>query len=119
MLQMNIEKQTAQLRKYLIDLKDRYENSAPPENRRDPDFFQMVKTETTPIYDLLESWEDDTLEQVKLRQVKVHPHQVTSTRENMELLLMHSYFFDARKKRYMDLYQSVLYIFDQILINDN
>ncbi|WP_458947114.1 DUF1798 family protein [Oceanobacillus sp. CAU 1775] len=115
---MNVEKQTEQLKKYLIDLKHRFENSAPPENRRDPEFFQLVKRETTPVFNLLETWEEITLEQVKLKQVKVHPHQVASTRENMELLLMHSYFFDARKKRYMDLYQSVLYIFDQILIKE-
>lgn len=112
---MDLKKQTEALKQHLNSLKDRFENTAPPENRRDRDFFQMVKRETTPIYELLENWEETALHLVKERKVSVHPHQVTSTRENMELLLMHSYFFDARRKRYMELNHSVLYIFDQIL----
>lgn len=112
---MNVTEQTKELKKYLVGLKNRFENTAPPENRRDRDFFQKVKNETSPIYEALESWEEVTLILVKERRVNVHPHQVTSTRENMELILMHSYFMDARRKRYMELHNSVLYIFDQII----
>lgn len=110
-----VREQTAKLREHLIRLKERFENTAPPKNRRDRDFFQMVKGETDPVYELLEQWEEATLEIVKQRKVNVHPHQVVSTKENMELLLMHSYFIDARPKRYMELYKSILYIFDQLL----
>lgn len=112
---MTVTEQTKELRKHLLQLKERFENTEPPENRRDRDFFQMVKDETTPIYQLLEAWEENTLHIVKQRKVNVHPQQVTSTRENMELLLMHSYFFDARRKRYMELYNSILYILDQLI----
>lgn len=110
-----LKKQTTTLREHLIRLKERFETTPPPKNRRDRDFFEMVKEETEPIYQLLDGWEETALHKVKERGVTIHPHQVVSTKENMELLLMHSYFMDAREKRYMELYQSVLYIFDQLL----
>lgn len=106
---------TQQLKQKLNTLKNRYEENEPPENRRDKEFFNLVKRETTPVYLLLESWEETALEAVKERAVNIHPHQVTSTKENMELILMHSYYIDARRKRYMELNHSIHYIFDQIL----
>lgn len=112
---LTVKEQTAKLRAHLNRLKERFENTAPPKNRRDRDFFNMVKEETDPVYELLEQWEEATLGIVKQRKVNVHPQQVASTRENMELLLMHSYFIDARPKRYMELYKSITYIFDQLL----
>lgn len=112
---MNVTKQTEELKVHLIRLKNRFENTAPPENRRDRVFFQMVKKETAPIYEALERWEEAALVLVKARKVNVHPQQVTATRENMELILMHSYFMDARRKRYMELHNSASYVFDQII----
>lgn len=106
---------TLDLKTYLTQLKDRFETTPPPENRRDRDFFEYVKKETDPIYELLAKWEKEVLSLVKERKVSVHPQQVSSTRENMELVLMHSYFIDARRNRYLELFKSVSYIFDQLL----
>src|SRR5699024_1544703 len=104
-----------QLNIHLNELKEKYEKNSPPENRRDKQSFSMVKEETTPIYHMLDRWETMGLEAVKKREINVHPHQISSTKENMELLLMHSYYIDARKKRYMELNKSVKYIFDQMV----
>lgn len=112
---MNLTEKTEKLKEELIRLKNRYENTPPPENRRDREFFEMVKKETSSAYSLLEIWEEEALQIVKERKANVHPQQVVSTKENMELLLMHSYFIDARKNRYMELYRSSLYVFDQLL----
>ncbi|WP_404452813.1 YppE family protein [Virgibacillus necropolis] len=112
---MDIKEQTIELKKQLQMLKDNYEENDPPENKKDMTFFTYVKNKTEPIYTMLETWETDALEIVKQRKVDVHPHQITSTRENMELLLMHSFYIDAKRKRYMELNHSVLYIFDQLL----
>lgn len=111
----DLKQVTETLKSSLIRLKERYEQSSPPKNRKDRDFFNMVKQETDPLYQLLDEWEDIALASVKERKVGIHPQQVVSTKENMELLLMHSYFIDTRHTRYMDLYQSVLFIFDQVL----
>jgi len=112
---MELKIKTQQLKQRLDNLKERYEEHDPPKNRRDKDFFEMVKQETTPVYQLLIEWEDLALASIKNREVDVHPHQVTSTKENMELVLMHSYYIDARHKRYMELNHSIHYIFDQII----
>lgn len=112
---MDIKEQTIDLKRHLQLLKDNYENNDPPENKKDIAFFNNVKSETEPVYAMLATWETDALEIVKLRKVNVHPHQITSTRENMELLLMHSYYIDVKRKRYMELNHSVLYIFDLLL----
>lgn len=112
---MNLETQTRQLKQELHYLKGRYEENVPPEDRRDKKFFQMVKEYATPIHTTLEEWEESTLEIVKAREVNIHPQQVTSTRENMELLLMHSFYIDVKRKRYMELNHSAHYVFDQLL----
>ncbi|WP_188453897.1 DUF1798 family protein [Virgibacillus oceani] len=112
---MKLKEQTEQLKQELNLLKDRYVNNQPPEDKRDKAFFLFVKEYTAPIYKLLENWEAAALKTVKERKVTVHPHQVTSTRENMELILMHSFYIDVKRKRYMELNHSVHFIFDQLL----
>lgn len=112
---MELLKQTEILRKHLEYLRDLFEHSDPPANVKDRSFFEKVKAETTPIFELTATWEEDALKLVKEKKLTVHPQQITSTKENMELLLMHSYYKDARRKRYMELYNSVLYIYDQLI----
>ncbi|MFS0672640.1 DUF1798 family protein [Ornithinibacillus sp. 179-J 7C1 HS] len=106
---------TNQLKQELDNLKNIFEQNNPPEDRKDKVFFEMVKKETLPIYELLGKWEELALEIIKESKISVHPNQVVSTRENMELLLMHSYYVDVRRRRYMELHQSVMYVFDQLL----
>lgn len=113
---MNLEQQTRHLKKELEQLKGLYEENNPPESKKDKPFFLKVKEQTAPVYVLLEEWEDKTLQVIKAREVNLHPQQVTSTRENMELLLLHSYYIDVRRKRYMELHHSIHYIFDQLLL---
>ncbi|WP_077326618.1 DUF1798 family protein [Virgibacillus siamensis] len=112
---MDVKTKTEQLKQYLQNLKTKYEKNSPPENRKDKDFFLNVKTYTEPIYIMLDEWEEETLVLVKEKKVSLHPHQVTSTRENMGLLLMHSFYIDVKRKRYMELNHSVNFIFDQLI----
>jgi hypothetical protein len=106
---------TLQLKDELNKLKEIFEQNNPPEDRRDKVFFESVKEKTLPVYELLEKWEKLALEIIKESKISVHPNQIVSTRENMELLLMHSYFVDVRRRRYMELNQSIIYVFDQLL----
>jgi len=112
---MQLKLQTKQLKKYLDILKHKFEENNPPEHISDKDFFLKMKEETAPIYALLEEWEEEALTFVKNRLVNVHPQQIISTKENIELIILHSYYIDARKRRYMELNQSSHYIFNQIL----
>src|SRR5690625_1310130 len=112
---MKLKYQTEQQKKHVSDLKTKYKTNAPPENKKDKQFFLQMKEETAPIYQLLAQWEESALKSVKERDVHVHPQQITSTRENMELMLLHSYYIDAKKKRFMELHNSIIYVFDQLL----
>lgn len=106
---------TEQLKNHLDFLLDKYESNDPPKSMNDKPFFLEMKEKTAPIYDLLESWEDLALKMVKERKVSLHPHQVISTKENIELLLLHSFYIDAKHRRYMELNQSSHYILNQLL----
>lgn len=81
----------------------------------DSDQFAVVKEETTPIFDMLEQWEEATLALVKERKLTLHPQQIVHTRENFELLLMHSYFKDIRIRKYMETNKSCRYILELII----
>ncbi|SHF55792.1 DUF1798 family protein [Ornithinibacillus halophilus] len=112
---MDLLEQTKQLSEHLEMLKQTFEKNQPPEDRKDKAFFLMVKEKTNPIYEQLAVWEEVALAYVKDRKINVHPHQVSSTRENMELVMMHSFYVDVRRKRFMELHNSIQYIFDQII----
>lgn len=112
---MQLKFQTEQLKKYLDFLQNIFEKNEPPEHISDKKFFLNMKEETAPIYELLEEWEQSALSFVQNRRVNVHPQQIISTKENIELILLHSYYIDIRKRRYMEFNQSSHYILDQIL----
>ncbi|MFC4404388.1 DUF1798 family protein [Gracilibacillus xinjiangensis] len=109
---MQLLDQIMYLEQILDQLKDRYLTNERPENKRDPQFFQVVKERTNPIFEQIDEWYSSALLFIKKREVQVHPQQLQSTEENLKLLLLHSYYIDVRKKRYMELYQSVKYVFD-------
>lgn len=112
---MNLHRKTIVLSHHLQRLKEYFEQAEPPENIRDKAFFLQVKEETTPIFELLGEWEEEALLAVQQRQLSLHPQQITSTKENMDLLIMHSYYKDLRKRRYMEYCKSIQYIFDQTI----
>src|SRR5699024_1867106 len=106
LLMIELKFKTELLKDHLDHLQKRYDANQPPEHMSDKHFFLEMKESTQPIYDLLEEWEKEALDFIKQRKLNVHPHQIRSTKENMELLILHSYYVDARKKRYMELNQS-------------
>ncbi|MDC3413013.1 YppE family protein [Aquibacillus sp. 3ASR75-11] len=112
---MEIKKTTLELQTKILQLKERYLTSQKPEDKKDHAFFSFVKEETTPTYLLNQQWEEQAMRFVQNKKVHVHPQQIVSTSENIALLLMHSYYIDVRKKRYMELHHSVLYVFNRLL----
>lgn len=101
------------------DCKNRYENNEKPENRRDMEFFEYVKHETKKPFEQIEQWEQEALKFVKNKDVSVHPQQIESTLENLRLVILHSYYIDARLRRFMNLHQSIKYVLDQLLKDMN
>ncbi|MBO8154994.1 MAG: DUF1798 family protein [Bacillaceae bacterium] len=89
----------------------RYEQSVPAD-RNDREAFVNIKQETEPVFQLIENWE--TAVSHLIDELPIYPNQAANTKDNMELFLMHSYYHDVPKKRFMELYHSILYVFNQI-----
>jgi len=79
-------------------------------------FFLEMKKESEPVFATLDKWVERSEELVKQRKITVlHPQQIDATKENMESLVLHSYYKDTRKRRFMEIYKSCYYIFAQLL----
>lgn len=102
-----------ELNKYLDKLAVRFQEDAIPIG--DSEQFEKMKKETTPIFDLLEIWEESTLALIKQRELTLHPQQIIATKENYEMLLMHSYYKDIRIRKYNETNKSSHYILEQII----
>lgn len=106
---------TKQLKQTIDSLHDLFFREGEPPSINDKAFFLQMKEETSPMYQLLATWEEVALAEVKARNIQVHPHQVNSTVENIELLILHSYYKDIRKRKYMEYYVSSHYVCNQLL----
>ncbi|SDN60541.1 DUF1798 family protein [Tenuibacillus multivorans] len=82
-------------------------------DRKNYDDFNLMKEEATPIFDKIEKWEKDANQIV--HKLPLFPNQIKNTLDNLEIMILHSYFNDVRKKRFMELYQSVKYNMNLIL----
>lgn len=111
----NVVTLTKDLKEMIDTLHDLFFREGEKPSINDKDFFLQMKEETAPMYQLLAKWEEDALAEVKARNVQVHPHQVNSTVENIELLILHSYYKDIRKRKYMEYYYSTHYVCNQLL----
>ncbi|PAD39484.1 hypothetical protein CHH53_06050 [Terribacillus sp. 7520-G] len=101
----------------LTRLKNRFLTEEPPSDKHDRAFFDLVKRETEPMYELLQKWHHSAADFVQQRDVSVHPQQIQSTEENVHLIILHSYYIDIRSERYMDYHQSIGYVI-QLLDED-
>ncbi|WP_343782660.1 DUF1798 family protein [Alkalibacillus silvisoli] len=82
-------------------------------DRKNYDDFNYIKHETLPQFEKIEKWEEDANTVVHM--IALFPNQIKNTKDNLEIMILHSYFHDVRKKRFMELYQSVMYNLDLIL----
>ncbi|WP_347860502.1 DUF1798 family protein [Salimicrobium sp. PL1-032A] len=114
---LDLEQTTNQLKETIDSLHDRYLEQSEPVDRTDHAFFEKVKKETAPHFELTKKWFEEAEVFVKDREVSVHPNQVQSTYENIEMLILHSYYLDIDKNRYKDLYHSSHYVLDMVLDN--
>jgi hypothetical protein len=89
----------------------RYENGNPVD-KKDREAFFNIREKTKPIFQLIDRWEELTL--ATIHELPVMPNQVQNTKDNMELLLLHSFYHDVKRKRFMELYHSIDYVLKQM-----
>ncbi|GEM04281.1 hypothetical protein HMI01_12690 [Halolactibacillus miurensis] len=92
----------------------RYQTDKLPAKLNDREAFNVIKEEVTPQFQLMEQWEDQLLSDIKTHALSIHPSLVQSTRENMELIIMHSFYHDTDEKRFHELVKSVDVVLDMV-----
>lgn len=112
---MSLKKNTEEMKRLIDRQHLRFLNTEGPIDKKSYEFFNQVKKETKPMFQLNHSWMEDAEAFVKNRKANVHPNQVKSTHENMEMIILHSYYLDVQLKRFKELYQSSHYVLDMIL----
>ncbi|QHE54291.1 DUF1798 family protein [Pontibacillus sp. HMF3514] len=112
----SLEETIMEVKKNLDQLKDLFLQSEKPPDRKDRELFEKVKKESKPLFELNEKWADLAEQYTyKVENSVVYPLQIKNTKENFELVILHSYYIDVPKKRYMELYNSIHYVLDQLL----
>jgi len=112
---MTLREKTILLKQQLLQLKSRFFKNDPPESIKDRTFFKQMKEETKSIFQLLNEWESETLTFLQNKQSTLYPQQIEATSENMQMIILHSYYIDVRKRIYMEYFKSTIYVFDQLL----
>lgn len=106
---------TEKLKTELNLLHETYDKNVQVQRKRDREFFEYVKQQSIPSFNLIEKWYELTLNILRHDHLPVYEEQVGATKQNFEMLILHSYYGDVRKRRYVEMNRSCLYVFDQLL----
>src|SRR5699024_10090392 len=75
---------------------------------------KIVKNDITKNYELDEKREEEELELINSNKTSLFFQQVNATKDNLIKLIFNSYYQDTRMKPYMNLYNSCLFILNQL-----
>lgn len=106
------------LTKSLIQYTDQLERAfndqtIKPENT--PLFFEYVREHTEDVFEQLGKWESLLMTYVNNNRPIIAETMIASTKDNMNALIMHSYYKDVRRRRYMEIKRSCIYVFQAVL----
>lgn len=105
---------TEKLLEEVNQCQDRFLSGEKPEKNRE--FFNAIRKEADETFNLLDGWVKQATVLVEQKEIKVlHLQQIEATKENVESLVLHSYYKDTRKRRFIEIYKSCYYIFAQVL----
>lgn len=102
---------TKQLIHALTLLEDIYRSETIVERSRS--FFNEIKPEVEKYLTLIEAWGEHSHQLFEKEMLEIFPQQIDATVDNMRVLIMHSFYKDVRKRRYMEMSQSCYYVFTQ------
>ncbi|MCC3358367.1 YppE family protein [Bacillus sp. REN16] len=80
------------------------------------DFYNEVKPFVDTTMELADSWRELALDWIKKEFPKnLHPNQIDATHENIQHISIQGFYQDTKVKRYKNMYESILYVLDNIL----
>src|SRR5699024_2651346 len=85
-------------------LEDKYRSETDVDRSRS--YFNNIKPEVETYLNFLEEWGELAHQLSEQGLLTIFPQQIDATIDNMRALIMHSYYKDVRKRRYMEMKQS-------------
>ena len=109
-------KSSLHLLQCLTECKRRFESFQKKPEKTDAYFYEQVK----PTFELLkvkaDGWEQLASEWIKKNKPKyIHQSQIDSARENLEQVVLQSFYKDINNQRFHNLHHSVEYLLNTIL----
>lgn len=102
----------------LIEYTDYLQSLFSEENREvnhSETFFNFVKTDSDNIFATLKKWQQAVKNGIAIGELSTPVQVIDSTVDNMSTLIMHSYYKDVRRRRYIEIKKSCMYVFHLIL----
>lgn len=106
---------TKKLKSELSLLQEKFESTESQNIKRNREFFEYVKNDSELLFELIEKWSEQTTSLIENNNISVYQDQVNATKENFEMIILHSYYADIRKRRYVEMNKSCLYVFDRLI----
>ena len=113
---LNLIKSSLHLLKFLTECKHRFESFQKKPDKTEAYFYEQVKPTFELIKEKANDWEQLALEWIKKEKPKyIHPSQIESAMENIEQVVLQSFYKDINKQRFHNLEHSVEYLINTIV----
>jgi len=109
-----IIKLTYTLIEYVARLESKFNDKTIEARQRD-EFFTYVKNNSKEIFAILDEWVNLLSELNEQGNSVINQAIIESTKDNMNALIMHSYYKDVRRRRYMEINRSCIYTYQSVL----
>src|SRR5690625_1193451 len=110
-----LKRLTNNLKSELNALQLMFKKTKEEEIKRDRSYFEFVKQDSKQLFQLIDMWYDKALHIVNNYDISVYDVQIKTTKENFEMIVLHSYYGDVRRRRYVEMNRSCIYVFDQLM----
>lgn len=113
---INLIKSSQHLLELLQESKERFKSFQEKPEKSEAYFYNQVKPNFEMMKDKSNVWEQLALEWIKKEKPKyIHPSQIESAVENVEQVILQSFYKDINKQRFNNLHHSVEYLLNNIM----
>lgn len=104
------------LQQYTDESLQRFEMVKKAQEKIEYDFFQDVKPYADLVKSTADKWKSFCLIWIENESPKhMHPPQIVSAIDNLNLISVQSFFKDSKEKRFKEMYHALQYLFENIL----
>ncbi|WP_175639685.1 DUF1798 family protein [Metabacillus schmidteae] len=109
-------KSSLHLLQCLTECKQRFESFQKKPEKTDAYFYEQVKPTFELVKDKADVWEQLASEWIKKKRPKyIHQSQIDSARENLEQVVLQSFYKDINNQRFHNMHHSVEYLLNTII----